>query len=438
MSCDGFASMGLVSPGSPTSPPASPRDAFGRDAANALSALKLALGEVLQALPVQATTAAELAKVLGLNRKIGWQVWRMADPEDHSPLQVLPGPVALEGFLQACGREGVAVPLLDGVRAAIRRFDDLAELHGGDRASLMSLLRQAGPAAGEGLGDRGAAERAAESVRRRAYLANGEIWGIQTHAYFATALLAPGSIEGRVDDLSLTGEIGVRRLRPDAVRVISGMGFQTGAKPDGTVVAGGVVARPLVKVDPSSGMIEPMLPRFSSARVRAIANEAEPGQTRIELVESPVGRRGEVDFVLGQYCPNVGRRFATETLKRVHFTVHLYSAYAVCVHDLLVRRDLWADATARSRVYSGLRGMMTSQARRDERDVLPIRAEVQKLGAGLSVLKTPHVPNYLEIIDWACQRVGWKPEQFDAYRCVLMYPPMPCSLVMGVDLPERA
>ncbi|MCC6320738.1 MAG: hypothetical protein IT438_04800 [Phycisphaerales bacterium] len=419
-----------------------PRDAFGHDADKALSALRLALGAVLRALPAEARSAAELAKLLGLNRKIAWQVWRIADAEERSPLQVLPGPVALEGFLLACAGEGVSVELLDEARAAIRRFDDLAELHGGDRASLMTLLRQSRGGRGEGAewGEPGheglaAAERAAESVRRRAYQANGEIWGIQTRAYFASAILAPGSMPGRLDDLSLAGEMGVRRLRTEAVRVISGMGFYSAKarKAD----AAQFPARPLVEVDPATGLIEPMLPRFTSARVRAIASEPDAGQTRVELVESPVGLRGEVDFVLGQHCANVGQQFATERMKRVHFSVHLYSAYSVCVHDLLVHRDLWAPGTIApvSRVYSGLRGMMTSQASRDERDILPIRLEVKRLGAGLSALKNAHVPNYLEIVDWACERVGWKPEQFEAYRCVLMYPPMPCTLVMGVELP---
>lgn len=381
----------------------------------------MALESVLRALPEQPASAAGLAKFLGLNRKIAWQVWRIVETgEEEMPAQVLPGPTALEGFLRACGARGVPPDRLEAAREASRRFEDLAVLHGGDRASLMSLLRQA--AGGAPIDD-----RASESIRRQAFHANSEIWGIQTQTYIATAILAPSEQHGRVDDLALVGEIGVRRLRADAARVVTGIDYQ-GAD-------GAPCPNALVRVDPGSGLIEPMVPRFSSARVRVLpSGSGEPGQTRVELVESPVGRRGEVDLLLAQFCKGVGRRFATDTFKRIHFALHLSSPYAVVVHDLLVRRDLWTDVRPVCKVYSALRGWLKA-AERDERDVLPIRVETRRLGSGLSALATPHVPNYIEMVDWACGQVGWKPEQFEAWRCVLQYPPMPSSMVMGVDLP---
>lgn len=410
--------------------------AFESDAPKALEHMRLALANVIAALPESGKSASALARSLGLNRKIVWQVSRLvgADGEHITPAsatQLLPGAAALEGFLEACQARGVPGDLVDAVRDASRRIDDLAVLHGGDRASLFSLLRQA--SAREG--DTGA-ERAAEAVRRQAWNANGEIWGIQTRAYFAAAVLAPGSEPGRIDDLSIAGEIGIRRLRAGAPRVIAGLGFHTGPGDP----AGPPAPRALVPVEPASGMIEPMVPRFTSARVRLAPSESAPaGQTLVELVESPVGRSGEVNFVLAQFCPNVGRQFATDTVKRVHFSAHLFSPYSVVIQDLIIRRDLWPPISASARVYSALRGMMT-QKQRDDRDILPIRAEVKHLGTGLRALGEhggEHVPDYATIVDWACAQVGWNSAEFDVYRCAVMYPPMPSSLVVGVDLPTR-
>lgn len=429
------SSSRMTSPGSGRSS----GSGFREDAAKALASLRLSLHAVTESLPEPADNASALARALGLNRKIAWQVWRIIeDDRCLPPAQVLPGRSALEGFLRACGHKGVPESMLNSVRVALRRFDDLALLHGGDRASLMSLLRQSAVPSVSAPGSDSAPsqinDRASESVRRQAFLANSEIWGVQTRAYFAAAILAPGGEPGRVDDLSLAGEIGVRRLRDDAVRVISGLGFSKGASDAG----GPPAPRALVSVPPDSGLIEPMVPRFTSARVRVAPAEQEGvGQTRVELMESPVGRSGDVDFVLAQFCPNVGRRWASDEIKRVFFSVHLFSAYAACVHDLIVHRDLWpAGISPTVRIYSGLRGLMQSQARRNERDILPIRCEVRHLGSGLSVMRTPHVPNFLEIVDWACGEVGWKPEEFEAYRCMVMYPPQACSMVMAVELPE--
>ena len=125
-----------------------------------------------------------------------------------------PARLRLDGFLIACARRGVAERVIDDARAASRRFDDLAILHGGDRATLMSLLRQAASgSAGGGTADAGA-DRAAEAVRRQAWQASGEIWGTQSGSYLAAAVLAPASSDpDRIDDLSITAEVGIRRLR---------------------------------------------------------------------------------------------------------------------------------------------------------------------------------------------------------------------------------
>lgn len=399
-------------------------DAFSKDLSKALERLQTTLASVVDALPAEAPTAAALAKIVNVNRKIAWQVWRIIDAQPGElPLESLPGPVALEGFLKACTVQGVPSALCEPVLEASRRFDDLALLHGGGRPALRAMVRLSSAST--------LSSRAQESVRRQAYLANSEILGLQSHAIFGTAILAPGSQPGRIDDISLAGEIGVRRLRPDAVRVVAGLGFSN--KSDD---ADPLAPKPLVQVPSDSGLVEPMIPRFTSARVRVAAHPSEKAQTRVELVESPVGKSGEVDFVLGQICRNVGFRFPSGARKRASFSGHILAPYAVYVQDLIIRKDLWRTIQPSVKVYSTLRGMAIASLVRDERDVLPVRTSIEHLGQGLGALRCEYIPRYEEIIDWACSQAAWNPEQFDTWRCTIMYPPMPSTIVVSVDLPQ--
>ena len=184
-------------------------------------------------------------------------------------------------------------------------------------------------------------------------------------------------------------------------------------------------------------MIEPMVPQFTSARVRLTPSTgAAPGQTLVELVDSPVGRRGEVNLVLAQFCPAVGRRWATEKVRKVHFSAHLFSPYGAVIQDLILHRDLWGRIHPTAKVYSALRGMMT-QAKRDDRDILPIRASAAPRRTGSPRSKPNTFPITPRSSTGPAHRVGWNPEGFDVYRCLVLYPPMPSSLVLGVEFPSK-
>lgn len=388
----------------------------------------LRLGEaikgVIERLPETPRTAAELARSLGVNRKLAWQAWRIAfarTAEDYP--DALPGPAALAGLTRAADIRGVPASVLSGVEDAVRGLESLALVHSDDRASLLSMLRWAAPPE---------AATITEAVRRQAFQANSDIWGLQSRALFTVALLAPGSAPDRVDDLTLSGDVGIRRMRPGAARVVTGLGFRNAGDP-----AGPPRPRALAPLDGDHRDLEPILSEFSTSPLPLIrSRQDEPGQTRVELADRPVGRSGEVTLVLGQICENVGYRHRSDKRHEAHFVAHIHQPYAVLYSDVMVRRDLWGPIKTRVRVYSAVRGVVHRQAERLDADLLPIGAEVASLGRGLGVVVTPDLPRHAELVAWACARVGWAPEQFEAYRVRIAFPPMPSTVVLSVELPR--
>jgi hypothetical protein len=142
-------------------------------------------------------------------------------------------------------------------------------------------------------------------------------------------------------------------------------------------------------------------------------------------------------FVLGQVFRNAGRRVGTDGRPEAHFTLHVQRPYAVYLRDTLVHRDLWPALDARVRVYSAAEGFVLDQASRREEDLLPIGAEVKRLGTGLAAAATREVTRYQEMISWAMGRMGWNPEHFAVHRMRLAYPPMPSSVVISIRLPRE-
>jgi hypothetical protein len=57
-----------------------------------------------------------------------------------------------------------------------------------------------------------------------------------------------------------------------------------------------------------------------------------------------------------------------------------------------------------------------------ESEILPVNESAFFLGRGLEPGRTPVVPRYVEMIGYAMDRVGWNPDEFRLFRCIVEYP----------------
>jgi hypothetical protein len=182
--------------------------------------------------------------------------------------------------------------------------------------------------------------------------------------------------------------------------------------------------------------LEPFVPEFSSEPTPAFQHIPDlAGQVRVALAPGPIGATGKATYVSGQVFRNIGRRYGSAERRTVRQTSHVSWPIRVIYRDLLVRGDVWGPLNSSARVYSALGGLVLDHEQRREEDVLPMRVDVESLGAGLSGLKTPDMPRYAEMLQWAFRRVGWRAEQFHAYRIRVMYPVLPSTIVWSLELP---
>ena len=69
--------------------------------------------------------------------------------------------------------------------------------------------------------------------------------------------------------------------------------------------------------------------------------------------------------------------------------------------------------------------------------MLHLRETVIHLGKGPAVVHSPDVPRLAEMVEYACEQLGWDVNRFDAYRCRVEYPVMSSKVTMRFELPER-
>ncbi len=402
-----------------------PHRRFETDAKLALDRLREATRAVLEDLSDESPTAAAFADDLGLSRKLGWQVWTLAKSKHASEaVSVIPGRGAIAQFIKAARKRKVSKDVLSLLKNASLGIDALVEVHAGDRTSLETMLKAV--AGEEGI-------KITEATRRTAFRANSEIFGIQSDVWFTVNILWPGSEPDRIDVVSLTGMVGLRRLRPNAPCIFTGfMSTKRGDYPPGTPRP-----QPLVSNVEAQGALPPMMPEFCSSPVPGMrvleADEHMPRQ-RVELVEGPIGETGTVTCITGEVIPNCSTQYATKERPRGYFLTGLNTPTRLLLCDVLVHRDLWDSMQFESSVTRMPAGPGYFPDKILEADHLPVPTKVEHLGAGLTAAKSKELPRHLELIDWTCRKLGMDSQLLEVYRTKLTYPIIPSVVVRGYDL----
>jgi hypothetical protein len=399
-----------------------------KEAVEVISGLRSAFAGVLGALPKPCRKAADVSKVLGLSRKLGWQIWKVATSSDpFSAAQHLPSPAGVASFLAAAAPMGVAQPILAMAEAAAKRVDNLVSIHAGDRSSLELMIDSF---AGE------RHETQEEVHRRNAFKANSYIFGSQLRTRLVLHVLKPGSESGRIDVAIVNGLYGLRRLRADARRLLFSTGVRDALRADGGGLKRESLASTAMDMNASMARMD-LMPEFCSKPLPRIeASPPRDGYVDFELAQWPIGETGSVTMVSGEVFWNFASRYRRPGDIHANLVAHINRPTELLVHDVLVHKDLWQGIRPRALVYGELDRVTRVQSARRDDDRLHVKVTVDELGQGIAVAASPDVPQYAELLQAAFDRLAWSDQDFAVYRLRLSYPILPTAVVLQFDLPE--
>jgi hypothetical protein len=398
---------------------------FEQEAVRVIGRLRVALADVVTNLPGDIRRAADVQQCLGIDKTLAWQVFKFAAANNAIVAGAgLPGSAALATFLKTAGRKGVSPDSVRGARSALEDFDRLVTEHAGDRKTFDVLL---GGLAGED------GEQIDLPSRRQAFHCTSRFMGVQARARFGCMALHPGTSGELGDIVVVSGYIDLRWLRATHAPFVINT-FRTTDTDD--VQRRAPVHQPLdLEAAKPSGVS--FLSQFCSQPLPRIREHTNAHKFLVtELVGDGVGKRSSVTYVTGELIRGVGERFRDEHNQYLRHYRMVRVPSETHITDVLIHDGMIGKAKGEAFVLGDFRCTDGSVDGR-ERDLLPIKCEVEHLGRGVDVMSTRDVPRYAEMMRYAFDHVGWNAEKFDVYRCRLEYPVLPSTVVVQFDLPEK-
>jgi hypothetical protein len=388
---------------------------------DAVQSLRAALIDLYHEIHADPASPRDVSRQLALHKNLTWKLGKILSADDSfDAVEHIPGPSGIRIFLDAAARAGAPEPAVAQVRAAYESFDEMVELHTGDRSNLELILDSMTTAR-----DR------LEKSRKLAFRGNSGIWGVQARVRLATHFLAPGAGDpSRLDYAQVGGIVDFQRLRPAASWPLLRLrGFNDDGSPAGASMS------PICQdaMDPERPLL---LPRFCSGAVPPV-NVLHDDQGLIyQLDDGPVGRTGQFSAFFGYVDRDALTRFRDEHNRLGEVITIINTPLETVVLDLIVHRELAAQIAPEARVYGRASGMLDEHEEREERSLLPIHETLVRLGDGPPTVATPLVPSYRELASFAFDRLGWDPSEFTGWRFQASFPPMPSSVAIQFALPE--
>jgi hypothetical protein len=382
---------------------------FEQAAAVVLGNLQSAMMALVRAVArIEVRKAADVERALGMDRKLCWQVYRIATASN--PLAAganVPARVSVERLLKTAKKKEVAPAIIEGVSKAYREFERLVERHAATRGEFDALIAAALPEEQEKLNF---------ASREAIYHAARNIRGVTMQTALMTQILHPaaGSPE-LLDVVNLVGHLGLRRIRRGAL-------IECTAR----ILSSARQAMPMTTLEgrPVNDSSDAMLPQFCSDPAPIVVAHDYGEQIRFTLEGEEVGMQAAVDSVFVGAIPAFRSRFATPERATTGMAVWTDAPSHWQVIDLLAYEGLFPEQDPMVRVYDMIPHgpIVRSPDRSRDIDVVAFNPPVRFMGRGVESFRCLHVPRYMEMLKVVCDKRGWDPDRLHGYRVEIEYP----------------
>lgn len=375
---------------------------FASLATQVMSELQNASRQLLAALPEPIDRAVDLERSLGLDKKLSWQIFKIARATPYPMAEGLNIPTrpSIRRLILAATKKNVPASVTDEFSRAFESFEEFVTRHAGDRETFSSMLASL-------LGNVG--HDVMEKHRTTMFRACSHVWGLKVDAVVRCEIFHPSArVEGSMDIATITGLVNLHRLRygsPVAITVgAAGRGDASQTEAGGKYTLG-VEERPV------------LINEFSDEAVGSVAwvpHAHLPGHSQLQL--NDLGRSAAASFFTLQLTR------AREDRPRPDFEngAAISTPMKVLVCDLMVPSGYSDPATAMVTERGSRAEFPTWEVR--SCDLLPQTQHVTTFASQSSAPDAPEIPNYSEAVSHVLRKLGWDSTCFDVYRCRVVYP----------------
>lgn len=372
-------------------------------------ALKLAFGELVEAMTRESSRPVDLSASTGIGKDVAYRVVRATKADD--PLAVthlMPGPAPLKRLIRGAERRGgLAEDVAARAREAVSQYEGVIATHAGDRSSLDVLISGWMPEVREKLD---------VLARQSMFRGASQLYGLDCECYAEASILVPSQVqEGKADGVVIRHLRRLRRNREGApvVLPVSLIGKRKDA-----LVGLDIQGR---EVRSASDLI---LEEFTSEQHREAELQWRTGQSFYLVSRTPVGLQGVADITMG------GRTAGALSLKRAEGRGP-FAGGSVAV--TVPARELVCDVLVHESVYAGQRptvyqfdtarfGITSLNDPHMESAWLAEPEEMTRLGRGVDRLRLASAEGYVRCLRHVLDKIGGNAGEFRAFRFRLMYP----------------
>lgn len=386
---------------------------LGQQAQECLKGLKSAVTDILLALPGDLEQPRDVYKTLGIDRMIGWNIFKLHEVEDcFLSVKHIPRKAAFKGFLRAASRMGVSDATLDVAEGNFMKFEELVEKHAGDRPSMEMMLLA--------YSEEGTAQASLDH-RKLAFTGNRFLYGLETVTRLTVSLFEPTDSPDNWKLTLLKGSFGLRRNRPNIPwfyirpRVFTEFAGQPHSPNSEPLVA------------PEGNEIKlPYYTPFCDCSLPSVTSRGGFVESVEEIFPVETGNAGLMDLVFAEVVDL--HRFSMDeessTSAKVITPCHLAAM------DVIMPTSVVESSTFSPRMFSSI--LEESDAYNDQlidmaRSILPVVPEFE-IKPTMQQNSLEGVDNYREIIEDIFKRRDLNPLNYTTIRTFVHFPVIPSNL----------
>lgn len=379
------------------------------------------MAALMMSIPVAGTpikNAAALQKALGLDRKLAWQVFRLATMDDPLAAGLLiPGKPSLTRIVAASSSKGLPESVVTRLRQAMADFQNFVEHSAGGRDSFDSIL--------SGMCSEGS--EALDLVHKRAmHRALSHFLGAHAHAMVKTWIFHPNASDpSRVDMVNLGALVSLRRLRLGLPLVLAS---HRSANDDGSSVQ---VRREPLDRDAYDRLGIALIEKYSSQPLPRFERKTSHGLVETAIVGDTVGTASASTCFIGEVTRSVTSRYRHSSSPSITLSARVRVPSETLYHDVIIAQGVFGNIAPRIQVYAEQNGSFLPNRAQDR---LAVHESTRFVRGGIRGLRMPDVPEYTELLRETLTQLGWQDQTFDAYRCVCEFPLVPSSVSFEFDL----
>ena len=397
------------------------RGQFAEATTAAATAVYNSLAELVAAVPGNITKPRQLEQALSIDYKLAWRVFLVLRANDAiNVASLIPKPPSIQKLVAAARAAELADGVITNFQKTVDAFEDTVRVQAGSRLAFDSIVTGMAPAEGK--------EQIDVVERRTAFRTNSHIWGSQANTYICSVLYVMDRKINRLNCVKLGTRLGFKRLRPNAPVIAHAF------RPP----------RSVLETDDETKALDPQvqhrhdaaflldfcskpLPEFKTRTVR-------DGWVYYELADDAIGQTNAVDLATGTRERRPLDAITDGNSLSVLDGIQFNTPAERLIFDIVIHRPSLGQIQPELIVAAGMAGdkplaSLLEGAR------FPLRTDFRRLSGGIRAAATPHMPRYVEMLQYACDRVGWNVDDFDLCRAIVQYPILHSTAIMQFKRP---